>query len=188
MRRSVAFDLSDPATSTLINRRAVRVPSPAGPRILATFSWVGPPRGLVILLSCRGEYLNADAPGYADSVLLRDVNGDGVPEIIVQHGAGTGTGWRQDASTIYRITRDTLAVVWSAVTFEGSYQGPQLGGQWERRGTISYPRAGQIQLTVDSGAVRFDSTKTWVFIGSPTRTTQIYAWSPATGSFKRSSH
>jgi hypothetical protein len=124
-------------------------------------------------------------PGYALALTARDVDGDGVVDAVLNHETGTGTGWKQEATTVYRLVADTLAAVWSGVTFEGNYQGPNMGGEWELRAMVSFPAKGQILVTQDSGAVHYsDQLKNFTFVGTPSRVVRHYEWISAVATFR----
>jgi hypothetical protein len=168
-----------------LQRNAVRIRTPAGPRIVATLSWGGPDRGIVFLLACDGRLLHAIVQGYALTLTARDVDGDSVLDAVLNHETGTGTGWKQEATSVYRLVADTLATVWSGVTFEGNYQGPNMGGEWELRATVSFPAIGQILVTQDSGTVQYDNQlKRFTFIGTPSRVVRHYEWTSALATFR----
>jgi hypothetical protein len=183
--REVAPYVASADTSDLA-RKALTVPTRHGLRVVATLSWGGPNNGMLLLLSCDGRLLAAEVPGYALSLRLRDVDGDGYRELVLNHQTGSGTGWRQECTSIFRVVGDSLQSVWSAVTFEGNYQGAGFTGTWEIRGSVTFPAVGRLRLSVDSGAVDFDASgRRTHFLSPPIRVTSDFRWARATSSFQR---
>ena len=161
-------------------RHAVVLQTSGGWRVVATLSWGGPDRGLVFLLDCNGHMLSVDEPGFADSLRAQDVVGDGVATIVLWHEAGTGTGWRAQAASIYRVVNDSLQSAWIGRTFEGSY----ANDPYEIRGMVAFPSAGVIVVTSDSIPLRFNArANRYDRTGKSTSLVRRFLWSPGDRQF-----
>lgn len=170
----------DPATRT----QTLLLTTSHGKRIASTISWGGPNGGALVLLTCDGEVLRSAILGYVRSIRSLDLNGDGVPQLIIEQQTGSGTGWTERQTGVYGIAADTIAVLWSTVTFAGSYQGPELGGDWEVRAKVSFPAGGRIEVERDSMAVRYDSASgQWKPSSEPKRRHETYVFDRKLGIF-----
>lgn len=146
--------------------------------VISALSWGGPSDGAVLLLTCTGELINTTKSGYVFSLDLQQVVSDSAEEIIVEHQAGQGTGWTQRRLTVYGLVADTLAVLWSGVTLENSYQA-EVVGAYEIRATVSYSGAGKIDRVGTRVDVEYDKgSRRWRPIAKSVRQfRETYTWS-----------
>jgi len=178
-REDLAADLATRSQSVLVT-------TPRGRRVIAAISWGGPNGGALVLMSCDGTPLGSAELGYVRSLRAQDLTGDGVAELIVEQQTGSGTGLVERQTTVYGIAGDTIAALWSTVSFAGSYQSAELGGTWEMRANVSFPSIGRIRVERDSMPVRYDSrTKQWEPLVAPKRRYETFVFDRKLGIFVR---
>jgi hypothetical protein len=122
-----------------IRQRPIRLSG--SKRLIVTASWGGPSNGAILLGDCSGAILGGELSGYA---LTMEPIVFGPERTLVKLRAitGTGSGWRQERVSLYEMQPQALAMVWSGVVAEHSYQAASVGA-YEETGELTY-------LNVDS--------------------------------------
>lgn len=170
----------DPATRVTT---AVLI-TPRGARLISTLSWGGPNGGVLLLMSCDGDLLRSAEVGYVLSLQSQDVTGDASSELIIEQQTGSGTGLAERQISVYGITGDTIAVLWSTVSFAASYQGEELGGSWESRASVTFPSRDHIEVRRERVNVHYDrASGRWKPTGPPQTTRESFVWDGKLGLF-----
>ena len=115
----------------------VRVP--AGRRVVVKVH-----QAVLALLDCSGRRLWQDVIGEIEQLRFQDVTGDRVPELVVTHKTGWGTGYLQLSVSVYAIG-DSLALLWRSIMEEHSWWDPAASGRWEPQTVVRFPRPGLIE-------------------------------------------
>jgi hypothetical protein len=162
--------LADTATGALATVRGV-------PRVVATLSWVGPLGGALVLMTCSGRVLSTAEIGHVKGFQLRHVTGDTSPEAIVDQLTGSGTGWRERTTAVYGLIGDSINLLWSGISFQGSYQAEVLGGAWELRAAIAFPSPGRIVRTARRMPLTYNKDKKiWEPRGRVETSVEVFVW------------
>jgi hypothetical protein len=158
--------------------------TPRGRRLISTLSWGGPNGGVLLLLSCDGDLLRSADVGYVVSFRSQDVAGDSSPELIIEQQTGSGTGLAERQLSVYGIAGDTIAALWSTLSFAASYQGEELGGSWESRASVAFPSRGHIDVRIERVRVQYDRrTGKWTPSGPTQTTRESFVWDSQFGVF-----
>ena len=162
---------------------AVLMDSTAG-QIASTLSWGGPSDGSLLLISCGGQVLDVARTGYVFTLESISVVPGARPQVLVEHQSGQGTGWIQRRATVYGLAGDTLAVLWSGVTQERSYQAEAVGA-YEITASITFPEPGRIVRAGGRTELEYDeSSREWKHkLGTTHQFQEIYMWNPQTRTF-----
>jgi hypothetical protein len=151
------------ARSFLISRKSPR-------KVAVTLSWGGPSGGAIALVNCQATPIALLNTGYIETAHVLHLSGNGPSELMVHRITGTGTGWiRKDASVI-GFQGDSVAVLWTGVIHERSYQTADVG---------AYEINGSVRL-IGSDTLLYQSTRTPLNYEKTTR-----HWVPAEGEGKK---
>jgi hypothetical protein len=165
------------------NAQGLQLPTAAGTRFVAAFSWEAVGGSVIMLLSCEGTLLSARSQGPVDSLWSQDVLGDSLPEILVRYRSGHGTGWFQASLGILSVARDSLRVVYDGVLIESSSFGDSAQ---DDTATVSFPRPGQLErLVVTRRSYCAPPVARCLPAGKPSRTREVWTWNPVAGQFAR---
>lgn len=155
-------------------------------RVVAALSWGGPSDGTLVVLDCRAHVLHVAQVGYV--FRLKAVAVPGGEGLYVRHQTGLGTGWQQRSVTIYRLTADSLAPLWTGVVSEYSYELPTTGA-YEIEASARVLAGGRTVLREGrTYPVAYDKAeKKWRrVVGKAQSFHEAYSWDPASDRFVRS--
>lgn len=165
-----------------VTQRRIRVSG--SERLVVTASWGGPSNGVTLLADCSGTILDGEASGYVRAVDLL------VPDtertlIKLRAITGTGSGWKQESIHLYAPGATDLALVWSGVVSERSYQAAAVGA-YEQEGELTYIGRDSLVYSAIRFPVAMSQDGTWTRQterGEPTVTT--YDWNPDTHRYEQ---
>lgn len=151
-------------------------------RVLVTASWGGPSNGAVLWSTCSGEILDGESSGYVLGVERRTRSGQTLFEL--RSITGTGSGWRQESLQLYSAGADELALVWSGVVSERSYQAASVGA-YEEQGELQYLGSDSLVYASTRYPVTMADDGRWVRDGAPVQPTRrVYLWNAGTGKYE----